>query len=210
VVSTTPLPRGLRVSARVAQGVLALYALMTPVALGVNLAQRDLLTRLDDAPGSVRLSDLTLSDDRVSTLNVVWWVLLGLSVVAWMVWWVRAYRAASDRRALRYAKGWAIGGWFVPFANLVVPKRVADDLWTASRAPEWPRDAEARSSWDILAWWGAWLLSGLLGFLVIRGDDSTTGQLLTMNAIYLARAVVVLVAAVLAIRIRAEDRALGR
>src|SRR6476620_9930065 len=157
-VSTTPLPRGLRVSARVAQGVLALYALMTPVALGVNLAQRDLLTRLDDAPGSVRLSDLTLSDERVSTLNVVWWVLLGVSVVAWMVWWVCAYRAAADRRALRYGKAWAFGGWFVPFANFVVPKRVADDLWTASREPDWARDAEARSSWHILAWWGAWLL----------------------------------------------------
>jgi hypothetical protein len=117
-----------------------------------------------------------------------------------MVWWVCAYRAAADRRALRYGKAWAFGGWFVPFANLVVPKRVADDLWTASRAPEWPRDAEARSSWDILAWWGAWLLGGVLGFLAVRSNHTTTGRLLTMNAIYIARAVVVLVAAVLAIR----------
>ena len=198
--SSTPLPRALRASAGVAQGVLALFALVAPVAIGVNLAQRDLLTRIQDAPGSVRLSDLQLSDDRVSALNVVWWVFIGLSVVTWMVWWVSAYRAAADRRALRYGKGWAFGGWFVPFANLVVPKRVADDLWTASREPDWPRDAEARSSWDILAWWGAWLLCGVLGFLAVRSDHSTTGRLLTMNAIYLVRAVVVLVAAVLAIR----------
>ena len=120
------------------QGVLALFALVAPVALGVNLAQRDLLTRIQDAPGSVRLSDLQLSDNTCSALNVVWWVFIGLSVVTWMIWWVCAYRAAADRRALRYGKGWAFGGWFVPFANLVVPKRVADDLWTASREPDWP------------------------------------------------------------------------
>jgi hypothetical protein len=184
----------------VAQGVLALFVLVAPVAIGVNLAQRDLLTRIQDAPGSVRISDLMLSDDRVDSLNVVWLVFIGLSVVTWMVWWVCAYRAAADRRALRYGTGWAFGGWFVPFANLVVPKRVADDLWTASRAPDWPRDAEARSSWDILAWWGAWLLCGVLGFLAVRSEESTTGRLLTMNAIYLVRAVVVLVAAMLAIR----------
>src|SRR4029079_652345 len=102
-------------SARVAQAALALWALFAPVALGVNLAQRGLLTRIEDAPGSVRMSDLMLSDDRVDTLNQVAGGLFALSVVAWMFWWVCAYRAAADRRVMRYGKGWAFGGWFVPF-----------------------------------------------------------------------------------------------
>jgi hypothetical protein len=184
----------------VAQGALGLWAVFAPVALGVNLAQRSLLRRIADAPGSVRLSDLVLSDDRVDTLNHVAWGLFALSAAAWMFWWICAYRAAADRRALRYGKVWAFGGWFVPFAGLVVPKRVADDLWTASREPDWPRDHEARSSWTILSWWGAWLLSGFVVAFSFHDDRSNTNELLTTNALYIARAVLLLVAAVLAIR----------
>src|SRR4051812_46939709 len=143
-VAIARLPRGLRTSARVAQSVLALWALFTPFAIGVLLVQRDLLTRVHAGASSVRLGDLATSDDQVSVVNGIYYALLTASIVAWMVWWVVAYRAAAERRSLRYGRGWAFGGWFVPFAALVVPKRVADDLWTAAREPEWPKDEGAR------------------------------------------------------------------
>ncbi|MFC7512377.1 DUF4328 domain-containing protein [Streptomyces thermocarboxydus] len=40
----------------------------------------------------------------------------------------------------RRTPGWAIGGWFVPFANLVIPRGIAMDvLRAASRTPTRPR-----------------------------------------------------------------------
>lgn len=199
-IPVTPLPRGLRVSARVAQGVLALWVLFVPIAIGVNLAQRDLLLRVHGDSASLRLSDLLASDHQVSVVNGVYFGLLAVSAIAWMVWWVLACRAASDRRPQRYGRGWAFGGWFVPFAALVVPKRVADDLWTAGREPRWPKDQPARSSWTILAWWTAWLVSGFVAVLTIHSDQASVTRMLTINAVYLARGVVILVAALLAIR----------
>jgi hypothetical protein len=34
--------------------------------------------------------------------------------------------------AQRFSAGWAVGSWFVPFVNLVVPKQVVNDVWRAS------------------------------------------------------------------------------
>src|SRR5690349_6397016 len=196
-----PDVRGMQGWARATQVVLSLWLLLFAVGAGISLVQRDLLTHLRDDPASVSLGDLTTSDHQVDVLNWTAVGLLVLTAVVWLVWWTTAYRAAQQTRGnLRYGRGWAIGGWFVPFANLAVPKRVADDLWTASLEPEWPRDEEARSSWLILGWWSACILSIVVAVVGER-DPDTVSEALTRNAVLLARTVVVVVAAVLAIRL---------
>jgi hypothetical protein len=63
---------------------------------------------------------------------------------------------------LRYTEGWAIGGWFIPFFNLVRPKQVLDDIWRGS-APADGDDWRRRSVTPLLHWWwGLWILAIVL------------------------------------------------
>jgi hypothetical protein len=107
------------------------------------------------------------SDDADSLVGAASLLMLGCSLailvllVVWM-WRVAKNAEASGRERPRFAAGWTIGGWFVPFANLVIPVLVMQDLWRASDAtvplgdPEWRR---ARGSALVGWWWAAHLLA---------------------------------------------------
>jgi hypothetical protein len=99
-----------------------------------------------------------------------------LDVVLFMIWFYRAYRnlIRTGIGDVRYAPGWAIGGWFIPFFNFVRPKQVANDIWKGSAAA----GTIGLGRWREIAlppllnwWWGAWLGAGLLiGF----GNNAVT------------------------------------
>ncbi|MFJ4869042.1 DUF4328 domain-containing protein [Streptomyces sp. NPDC088757] len=52
--------------------------------------------------------------------------------------------------------GWAIGGWFVPLANLWIPRGIAADVWRASRWQPYAADG-ARELALLNAWWTLWV-----------------------------------------------------
>ena len=83
--------------------------------------------------------------------------------VAVAIWMHRAYRnlPALGARAPQWSPGWAAAGWFVPLANLVMPYRVACELWDGAAAPWWRRLPLLET------WWATWLASLLLGLLSI-------------------------------------------
>jgi hypothetical protein len=118
------------------------------------------------------------ADSLVTAADIV----LLLSVVAlapcFIVW---CWRAAKNQQALgrapeRLGAGWAIGGWFIPFANFVIPVLVVQDLWRGSDAaiaagdPRW-RIAER--SWLVGWWWGLFLVPLVVGFGADAQDATT-------------------------------------
>ncbi len=57
----------------------------------------------------------------------------------------------------KHAPHWAITGWFVPFLNLVRPKRVVDQAWVTSR----PANERTPPGYEVPSstlWWGAFLI----------------------------------------------------
>jgi Domain of unknown function (DUF4328) len=85
------------------------------------------------------------------------------AVIAVIVWFKAAYDNLEPLGAtgLRYSPGWTIGGWFIPIANLVIPKQLANDLWRASD-PKLPVEQGRRWKYESVApvvhvWWIAWL-----------------------------------------------------
>ncbi|GAA2084139.1 hypothetical protein GCM10009801_45030 [Streptomyces albiaxialis] len=101
---------------------------------------------------------------------------LMLEVVTGVLWlcWFRRTRLNAEVFApgtLREAPGFAVGAWFIPFGNLVLPKRIANDVWRAS-------EGEHPASRGILqAWWIGWL-AYLLTYLLseIKGSWYDTEQ----------------------------------
>jgi hypothetical protein len=114
----------------------------------------------------------------------------GLGAVVAALWWIRLARAnAAVLSAVprRLAPFWAIGCWFVPIVNLVLPPRVLLDIWAASgEHVPWIR--------VVRAWWSSVWVCGLLAVaLVLVGegagsleDDTAVGGLVAVLIVLLA------------------------
>lgn len=105
--------------------------------------------------------------DAVDLANGATLTLFILSLVTAIFFITCMWRVAKNNEALgrqqpRLGPGWAIGGWFIPIANLVIPVLVMQDLWRGSD-PSVPRGdmrwkigpRSALVGW----WWGLLLLS---------------------------------------------------
>ena len=109
--------------------------------------------------------------DLWSLLVAVPAALLNIAVVVIYLMWV--YRAHLNLKLfsgekLNFSSGWAVGWWFIPFANLVQPCRVMGEIWRRS-------DPKHGASWSnsgaptlLVLWWLAFLIEGVLGRVMLR------------------------------------------
>jgi hypothetical protein len=105
-----------------------------------------------------------VADGAVATTGLLYVALAIATAVVFIVWQFRHARNARVLGARGLGPGWAIGGWFIPVGNLVLP---AVQIFQASRAadPETPRQAYRRGA-PIVVWWA--LALGLGSVLVSR------------------------------------------
>jgi hypothetical protein len=128
---------------------------------------------IDNGPFSVSRSRLHTADELVRGASAVF-TLLSLTILVLIIIWM--YRLAKNaeaqgRRGARLTPGWAIAGWLIPLANLVLPVLMAQDLWRASDpgthteygASDWRR---AKGSALIGCWWAAHIVSSMLAFRI--------------------------------------------
>jgi Domain of unknown function (DUF4328) len=131
-------------------------------------------------PGSIAPERLAFIDARRTALSraVLLVDLVGIGLLA--LWTRRLYRNLRPLGAgdLRFSDGWALGGWFVPFLNLVRPKQIVDDIWRASDPMRRPTEVwDQRPLSDLLhCWWFVWVVlclpTLLLGFPAETAEDA--------------------------------------
>jgi hypothetical protein len=149
-------------------GLTVLFVVAAAVALVRAVALATRLVALDDPDATDFLSRARDADSFVSIMTIAWGVAVLAIIPCFIVW---NYRAAKNQEALarqpeRLGAGWAIGGWFIPLGNLVLPVLEIQDLWRGSDAsiergdPRW---RIADRSWLIGWWWGL-LIAGLVTF----------------------------------------------
>jgi hypothetical protein len=145
--------RPLEVALALLFSVAAAVALVRAAALGVRLHA------LDDLASAMFESRARDADAFVAVMDVVVALVVVAIVPCFIVW---CWRAAKNQQVLgrvpeRLGPAWAIAGWFIPFANLVIPVLVIQDLWRGSDAtiPRGdPRWRIADRSWLVGWWWG--------------------------------------------------------
>jgi len=105
-----------------------------------------------------------------------------LTIVMFLIWEYRSFNnlSALKARNLEYSPGWAVGWWFIPFANLVKPFQVMRELWNESD-PDYDEEAgflnvKAGAPELMIFWWAAFLLSGFIGRVADKMADSPNGQ----------------------------------
>lgn len=116
------------------------------------------------------VSEAGPADGLVALATVLQGIGLVATAVVFIIWFfrVRSNGEVFSPSGFDKGRGWAIGGWFIPVGNLVIPFRIAREIWTAStqRAPD--------GSWRpartgiITAWWLLWIL-GLIVDRVASG-----------------------------------------
>lgn len=78
---------------------------------------------------------------------------------------------------LQFTPGWAVGWWFIPFANLFMPYRAVSEVWKVSDPSVGATDRATRSrlsSGPLPAWWAAWIVAGVLGRALVIGQAATS------------------------------------
>ncbi len=111
---------------------LALIVLVSVLAVLAHAGRIGYIDEVDES-GSIDPDRADAVDGFVILTSVVLWLLLGAAIAAVFIVW--QYRHAENARILGASgrltsPGWAVGGWFIPAANVFLPMR---NLYTTAR-----------------------------------------------------------------------------
>ena len=157
-----------------------LFALVSLVAAFSWFSLGQYLRELESG-GVVDYTKSEAFDSRHAVMGGIQAALFVLCAAAFLTWFFRAHKNLSQRgiAELDYSSRWAVGGFFVPFLNMVRPFQVMKEVWRGSAALA--KDIPRKSQWAIpipplLGWWWAlFLISTSLGRvagrLVLRAEE---------------------------------------
>lgn len=128
---------------------------------------------VEDNPGGALVVLLQLG---LGSLQVLIYI---ATVVCLLMWLYRSYKNlpsfGTPSRNVRYSPGWAVGSFFIPFVNLVVPYRAVKELWRKSVPPAHAFLGNASPPTWFPLWWLFWLLSGFasnIHFRMVYREDT--------------------------------------
>lgn len=102
----------------------------------------------------------------ISIVGFVVWI---GTVVSFCLWTHRAARnlPALGARSLKYTPAWAVGWFFVPLANLVMPYFVAQEIWRNSEPARPPDGYRGQSASPLVAgWWFIYILHTVIPSII--------------------------------------------
>jgi hypothetical protein len=93
-----------------------------------------------------------------------------LALIFYFVWFSRIYTFIRVTRGeTRYSNGMAIGGWFIPFANFVMPYLALRDAWR--------RGANDENGFLVAIWWLCYLLAMVMTMFWSVGAPALAGKI---------------------------------
>ncbi|MFJ3966191.1 DUF4328 domain-containing protein [Streptomyces sp. NPDC090036] len=172
-----PDARDVRLRAPLATALTVLFALVIASDVCILYADWNLHSLMERVlADSTAVSDAEL--DRGTRLTGLAATLQGNAVIVtgivFIVWFhrVRTNAEAFAPGADKLKTGWAIGAWFIPFANLWLPYRIAVTTWGSS-TPSAADGGHRRFPLTLVnLWWGLFVLSKLLGWYGGRAYSS--------------------------------------
>jgi len=139
------------------------------IAAGISLLAEALSLALPPLTEDQELSDNMMGAAIalvIFLLAILEFVIYITTAVFFLMWIHRAYKnlhALNPANRLNYSPGLAVGSFFIPFANLILPYRVVKEIWQKS----WPGDEALLYAPSPPAtfpvWWTIWLLASFAG-----------------------------------------------
>ncbi|MEU3048586.1 DUF4328 domain-containing protein [Streptomyces sp. NPDC006984] len=157
---------------------------------------------LDNGFVAVSEADVDFADALMTATSFASIAFVLATMVVFIIWFhrVRCNAGVFATDWFTNGTGMAIGAWFIPIANLWIPRRVAVETWTASRADHLAHSRHEPTTL-VNAWWTAWLITICLGRVANRLYDraETAEEIVSAADLLVAAGVTNIVAAVLAI-----------
>lgn len=179
---------------------LAAAGILDGIATVSDLLQVGLVDRIANGE-TIGDAVLEANDARQQLLGGLQLLAILVAAPVFLIWLHRSYRLAGQvlGQPMKYTPGWAVGYWFVPFLNLVRPYQVVKEIWSVLTKA----DANSKPLSLISWWWGAFLVSGLLGRLAasMMQNAADVDSLLSASAVTALSDALSAVAALLAIRL---------
>ncbi|MBD0694056.1 DUF4328 domain-containing protein [Streptomyces sp. CBMA123] len=144
---------------------LGLNAAMAAVLVTIDVWSNVLTGRLLDGADDVGAEDFAPLKAVANALNGVLPPVALATVVVFIIWFHRTRKNADllAPNGHRMGRGWTIGAWFTPIAQLWIPWQLMADCWRAS-APLDPEGRRRPPSEAVLAvWWSTFVGSLVLG-----------------------------------------------
>lgn len=135
----------------------------------------------------------------VALVYLAYAVALIASVIFVGMWIHRAHAnlRAAGIEGLEFTPGWAVGWYFIPFANLIKPYGAMRELWNASHG-ETDNFASPASN-HLNVWWFAWIVGNIASNIgqriaTSRAESYSAGMLLSAigSALLVAAGIVLL------------------
>ncbi len=145
---------------------LPIAGLLALTAIPVSLNARSVVH--DHASDGVVFVTPSVKDATDAVAGVVGFsFLVGLALAVLFIIWM--WRAASNLQLFgrvkpKFGPGFAIGGWFIPLANLIIPGMHMFDIDKGSGPPLRPGE-RARGSGLVVVWWIMFIVGRMLGML---------------------------------------------
>nr|WP_307819004.1 DUF4328 domain-containing protein [Streptomyces sabulosicollis] len=163
--------RPIRGLATALMSMFGIWLVLTLLDMALNISLLDTYFAVDSGEVSHDLlyskrSDVEAMDSGTGVAALV-------LIVLWLVWFRTAYINSTVLHPgrQRFGSGYAVGAWFIPIAQLWLPKQIANDVWTSSTPP-----GPGRRSRAVLHWWWTFFVIMFLMFPVngiseIVGDN---------------------------------------
>jgi hypothetical protein len=196
-----------------AKGLLVATFVLAAVGVVSGLLQLELLSRA--ASGGISDAEAAANDSRQQLIGLLQILLFIGTAVAFLIWFHRAHKnlPVLGSRELLYTPGWAVGGFFVPFLNLVRPFQVMREVWHGSNPARLEPDTAAGlpaigghlGTPSLVGWWWAlFLVSGFVGNIAVRigfPQDHTLAQLQNFSRLLVYSDLLDIPSALVAIRL---------
>lgn len=148
--------------ARWSIGLLYIQAALAAVAVWSGWQEYQLLHSLEGGLTEDAMARATENDRRQQAIGIAQAALFVVNGILILMWIFRANANVRALGAVRmdYTPAWAVGWYFVPFANLAMPYLALKDVWKASARPHDPPGARGPGIVFPL-WWTLWLSSNI-------------------------------------------------
>ncbi len=141
-------------------------------------------------------------------LAVVQIVIFVTTIVVFLMWLYRAHENLAafgiPPHQMQYSSGWAVGSFFVPFANLVIPYRAIKELWQKSVPNYANMFGDSGPPGFFAVWWGFWIASNIADQIYFRLSWREQAPADVLEVIGAIGGILGIVAALLAIKVVRE------
>ncbi len=115
-----------------------------------------------------------LIQSHYSFIRTTYFCLSGACVVAFLFWFYRAHQNLTfgGLSSLRYTHGWAVGSFFIPILNFVLPYRAMGEVYKGSLALTEDMDIESWQSLPLsplVNWWWVLFWARVVSSTISRG-----------------------------------------